>query len=98
MQERNRYLDHLIDPRFQGANRLLVLSFEKSTDRPSYKRYYLPRVEIKNYNVMIDGQKFVDQPIKIILRTYENIQKITTGQGDYYTTGCLLDYLNFENF
>ena len=98
MQERNRYLDHLVDPRFQGANRLLVLSFEKSTDRTSYKRYYLPRVEIKTYNVMIDGQKFVDQPIKIILRTYGNIQKITAGQGDYYTTGCLLDYPNFENF
>ena len=47
---------------------------------------------------MIDGQKFVDQPIKIILRTYENIQKITTGQEDYYTTGILLDYPNFENF
>ena len=76
----------------------MVLSLEKGTVRTSYKRYYLPRVEIKSYNVIIDGQKFVDQPIKTILRTYENIQKITTGQGDYYTTGILVDYPNFENF
>ena len=46
---------------------------------------------------MIDGQKFFNQPIKKILRTYKIIQKITTGQGVDYTTGCLLDYPNFEN-
>ena len=46
---------------------------------------------------MIDGQNFFNQPIKKILRTYKIIQKITTGQGVDYTTGCLLDYPNFEN-
>ena len=46
---------------------------------------------------MIDGQKFFNQPIKKMLRTYKIIQKITTGQGVDYTTGCLLDYPNFEN-
>ena len=53
--ERNQYLDYLIHPSFQGVNRLFVLSFENSADRASYKRYYLPKVEIKDYNVMIDG-------------------------------------------
>ena len=41
---------------------------------------------------MIDGQKFFNQPIRTDLITYDNIQKIATGRGDDYTTGCLLDY------
>ena len=48
-QAQNRYLDYLIDPRFQGVNRLFVLSFENKTDREVHTRYYLPTVEIKNY-------------------------------------------------
>ena len=52
----NRYLNHLINPRFQGVNRLFVLSFENENDRTSHSNYYLPKVEIKDYNVMIDGQ------------------------------------------
>ena len=60
----NRYLDYLIDPSFQGAKRLFVLSFENSTDRTSYKRYYFLGVEIKDYNVMVNEQNLFDQPIK----------------------------------
>ena len=77
----------LIDPSFLGVNRLFVLSFENETT-------YLPTREIKNYNVMVDGQKFFDQPIRNNLTTYDNIGKISTGQGDDYTTYCLLDYNN----
>ena len=51
---------------------------------------------MKDYNVIIDGKKVFDQPVKNDLRTYYNIQKITTGQGDDYTTGCLLHYLYFK--
>ena len=47
---------------------------------------------------MSDGQTFFDQPAKNSLITYENIWKITTGQGDDYTTGCLLDYPYFKNY
>ena len=65
--------------------------------RTSYTRYYLPLVEIKGYNVVIDGQKFFDQPVKNNLLTYDNIRKILTGQGDDYTNGCLLDYGYFNN-
>ena len=50
------------------------------------------------YNVMIDGQKFLDQPIRNNLITYDNIRKITARQGDDYTTGCLLDYSYFKNY
>ena len=52
----NRYLNHLINPSFQGVNRLFVLSFENEDDRTSHSTYYLPKVEIKDYNVIIDGR------------------------------------------
>ena len=93
----NRYLNHLINPSFQGVNRLFVLSFENEDERTSHSTYYLPKVEIKDYNVMIDGRNFFDQPINSMTKTYENIRKIATGQGDDYTTGCLLDYPYFKD-
>ena len=60
----NPNLNHLVEPSFQGINRLFVLAFENDAQRTSNKRYYLPNVEIKDYNVMIDGKNFFDQPIK----------------------------------
>ena len=88
----NPNLNHLVELSFQGVNRLFVLAFENDDHRISTKRYNLPTVEIKDYNIMINGEKFFDQPIKNNKATYENIRKIATGQGDDYTTGCLLDY------
>ena len=93
----NRYLNHLINPIFQGVNRLFVLSFQNEDGRTSHSTYYLPKVEIKDYNVMIDGKNFFDQPISSIIKIYENIRKIATGQGYGYTTGCLLDYSYFKD-
>ena len=58
--------NHLIEPKFQGINRLFVLSFENDAQRISSKRYYLPNVDVKVYNVMSDGKIFFDQPIKMI--------------------------------
>ena len=52
----------------------------------------------KNYNVTIDGKNIFDQPVKNDLRTCDNIQNIVTGQGDNYTSGCLLDYLSFKKY
>ena len=92
----NRYLNHLVDPRFQGASRHFVLSFEKEDDRTSHSAYYLPKVEIKDYNVMIDGNTFFDQPINNNIKIYKNIRKIATGKGGDYTTGCSLDYSYFD--
>ena len=71
----NRYLNHLVEQSFQGVNRLFVLSFENEDDRTSHSTYYLPKVEIKDYNVMIDGRNFFDQPINSMTKTYENIRK-----------------------
>ena len=92
----NQYLDFLIDPRFQGVNILFVLSFENEGDRKVHTGYNLPKVETKDYNVLIDGENFFDQPVKNNTRTYDNIRKTSSGQGDEYTTGCLLDYNYFK--
>ena len=78
-QVQNRYLDFLIDPSFQGVNRLFVLSFKDADGQKGHKQYYLPTVEIKDYNVMIDGRNFFDQPIKNDLKTYDNIRMTATG-------------------
>ena len=94
----NANWNHLIEPSFQVVNRLFVLAFENDDQRTSNKRYYIPNVEIKDYNVMIDGKNFFDQPVKNDKVTYENIRKIATGRGDDYTTGCLLDYIYFKNY
>ena len=88
----NRDLNYLVNPSFQAVNRPFVLSFENENHRTSHSTYYLPKVEIKDYNVMIDGRNFFDQPIYSMTKTYETIRRIATGQGDHYTISCLLDY------
>ena len=57
-------LNHLVEPSFQGVNRFFVLAFDNDAQRTSNKRYYLLNVETKDYNVMIDGKNFFEQPIK----------------------------------
>ena len=93
----NPNLNHLIEPSFQGVNRLFVLVFENDDDRTSDEQYYLPIVEIKDYNIMINGENFFDQLIKNKKITYDNIRKIAISQEDDDTTGCLLDYPYFAN-
>ena len=62
------------------------------------KKIFFPRVNITNYNVLIiDGRNFYDQPINDLVKQYNEIRKIATGQGDDYTTGCLLDYHYFKD-
>ena len=94
---RNPNPNHLVQPSFQGVNRLFVLAFENDTQRTSHFGYYLPNLEITDYNVMINRENFFDQPVKNNKVTYENIRKIATGHGDDYTTGCLLDYPYFKD-
>ena len=93
----NPKLNHLVEPSFQGIKRLFVLAFENDDDRRSDDEYYLPTLEIKDYNIVINGENFFDQPIKNNKITYDNIRKIAPGQGDDYTTGCLLDYPYFKD-
>ena len=59
--------------------------------------YFLSRGEINNYNVLTDGKNFYDQPINDLIQQYDKFRKVSTVQGDGYTTGCLLDYAYFKD-
>ena len=89
-----------LDASFQELTRLFVLAFNNSTanrvQRDSHRKYFLPRVDITNYNVLIDFRNFYDQPINDQIKKYDEIRNISTGQGGDYTTGCLLDYAYFR--
>ena len=70
-----------------------------SEDNSHWTRHagcFLATVEIKNYNIMIDGQNVLDQPVKNNLIRYDNIEKITTSHGECYATACLLDWPYFK--
>ena len=91
-------MNYLVEPSFQGVNRIFVLAFENDAQRISNKRYYLSNVEIKDYNVILMEKNLFDQPTKNNKITHEN-RKIATGQGGDCKTGCLLDYSYFkENY
>ena len=88
---------------FQGVRRLFVLAFNNTdgnankVERNSHKIYFLSGVNITNSNVLIDRRNFYDQPINDLVKQYDEIKKTATGQGDDYTTGCLLDYQFFKD-
>ena len=63
-QTKNNNLNYLIDPTFTKVNRLFVLSFENEEDKTSFSKYYVPKVEIKDFNVLIDEKSFFDGPVK----------------------------------
>ena len=91
----------MLDASYQGVKRLFVLGYSDAgganrVTADSYRRYFLPRVKIEHYNIEIDGRNFYDQPINDLIKQYDEIRKISTGQGDDYTTGCLLDFSYFE--
>ena len=92
----NWYLNFSIYPSFQGVNRLFVLPFNGNDNRKGHSRYYLSNAKVKDYNVVIDWENFFDRPIKSYIKTYEDIPKITVGQGDDFANGCLLDYNYFK--
>ena len=61
-----------------------------------FKKYFLPGVKIENYDIEIDGRNFYDQPVNESIMECDEVKKISTGQRDDYTTGCLLDFAYFE--
>ena len=96
-----KYIRELLDSSWQGVKRLFVFAYNnKEGDNKvsvnSYKKYFLPRDKIDNYNFEIDGRNFYDQTINDSIKQYDKIRKLSTGQGDDYTTGCLLDFAYFE--
>ena len=95
------HLRELLDSSYQGVKRLFVLAYNNSVGDDgevsinSFKKYFLPRVKIENYNIEIDGRNFYDQSINDSIKQYDEIRKISAGQGDDYMSGCLFDLAYF---
>ena len=92
----NNNLNILIDPTFNNVNRLFVLAYQNVDDRQSYDEFYLPKVMVKDYNVIIDKLAFFDLPMKTEEEAYEKI--IDIGRNNEFTTGNLLDYDYFKKY
>ena len=88
-------LNYLIDPTFSKVNIFFVLSFKNDQDRTSFTKFYTLKVEMKDFNVLIDGKGFFDVPIKNKEETYEKIIEIS--KNNDHKTGNLLDYDYFSN-
>ena len=87
-----------LDPSFQGVNRLFLMAYSREANQPTrngHQKYYLPRVDLKKYNFIIDGRNFYDNPIKNNSEKYRELKKVMIGKGEDYTTGSLLDYNYF---
>ena len=84
----------MLDSSYQGVKRLFVLAYDNDqVSIDSFKKYFLPRVKIENYNIEIDGRNFYDHPINDSIKQYD---EVLTEQGDGYTTSYLLDFAYFE--
>ena len=92
----NNNLNILIDPTFTNVNRLFVLAYQNADDRQSFSQFYLPRVMVKDFNVIIDKLAFFDLPIKTEEEAYKKI--IDISRNNEYTTGNLLDYDYFKKY
>ena len=93
-QTQNNNLNYLINPTFTKFNRLSVLLSENEDDRRSFSKYYVPNVQIKDFNVSIDGKSIFDMPVESEEEIYQQI--IEMGRNNDYTTGNLLDYEYFS--
>ena len=99
VQPENNNLNYLIDPAFTNVNRLFISSFTRDNagdNRDSFSDYYLPNVEIKNFNVLIVGKSFFDLPVKNEEEAYEKTMDMSNNND--YTTGSLLDFISKKSY
>ena len=88
-----------LDPSFQDVNRLFVMAYNRENGQPTrngQRKYYLPRIDLEKYNVIIDGRNFYDNPIESDIEKYRELKKVMIGKGEDYTTGSLLDFNYFD--
>ena len=84
-----------LDPSFQGVNRLFVMAYTRANGQPTrngQRKYYLPRIDLEKYNVIIDGRNFYDNPIE----KYRELKKVMIGKGEDNATGSLFDFNYFN--
>ena len=94
-QTKNNNLNCFIDPTFTNINRLFVSTFENEDGRTSFSKNYVPQVRIKVFNVLIDGKKFLEIPVKNKEEACEAI--IEMSKNNNYTAGNLLDFEYFKD-
>ena len=96
VQSQNNNLNYLIDPTFINDNRLFVLSFTRMQKEiiETFSHYYVPDVEIRDVNVLVDVKSFFDLPVKNEEEGYKKV--IEMGRNNDYTTGNLLDFVYFR--
>ena len=88
-----------LNPSFQGVNRLFVMAYNRANGQPTrngQQKYYLLRIALEKYNVIIDGRNFYDNPIESDIEKYRELKKAMIGKGEDYTTGSLLDFNYFD--
>ena len=96
----NAFITETLDASFEGVKRLFLLVYGRGNNNAtenSHRKYFLSRITIKNYNIEVDGRNFYDQPINDSIKQDEDVRKVSTGQGDDYTAGSLLDYAYFQD-
>ena len=90
-----------LDPSFQGVNRLFVMADNRANNQPTrngLRKYYLPRIDLEKYNVIINGRNFYDNPIESDIEKYRELKKVMIGTGEDYTAGSLLDFNYFDKY
>ena len=99
IQPQNNNLNYLIDPIFMNVNRLFALSFPRNNNtdsRYSFSNYYVPKVQIKDFNVLVDEKSFFDLSVKNEEEAYGRI--VEMGNNNDYATGNLLDFAYFKKY
>ena len=97
-QNDNMFRRTTLDVSFQGVSQLFAAAaaaaaygtddIERNANtEESRRRYYLPRAEIKHYNVLIEGRNFYDQNVNSSIVRYNELLKMTTGRSEDYSTG-----------
>ena len=89
----------MLDASYPGVNRLFVMGFSENAERierDSHRKYFLPKVDIKDHNVLIDRRNFYDQNINDELKKYEELREIMIGN-ENYETGYLIDYIYYKD-
>ena len=94
----NDYVRELLDVSCQGVKRLFVLAYRdrggaNRVTADSHRKYFLPKLKIENYNIEIDERNFYDQPINDLIKQYNEVRKVSTGDGDDYTTQLVVYWI-----
>ena len=102
--EKEKNLYELLNAFFEGVKNIFILGYVVAAASANHeacfkdnRKHFLPKEKINNYNVLIDGRNFYDQPINDLIKQYDEARKVSTGQSDDYATHRLLDYAYFND-